>query len=138
MLTNRELKKVKLLSMWLPMSFMIRRMIFWIRSQDTSVLFLIFQSYDQVKLYCDDGQPAVAHALQAAFEYALSKQAFIHRNSSYHMFRLAQVADYLCAIELTAAKFEHHCETSTDLKFFGGVGSFKKNWLKQARRKLLV
>lgn len=97
-----------------------------------------FQSYDHVKLYYDDGQPAVAHALQAAFEYVLSKQTFIHRNSSYHMFRLAQVADYLCAIELTAAKFEYHCETPTDLKFFGGVGSFKRNWLKQARRKLLA
>lgn len=96
-----------------------------------------FQAYDHVKLYYDEGQPAVSNALQAAFDYVLSKQAFINRESTYRAFRLAQVADYLCAIELTAAKFEHHCETATDVKFFGSVGMFKKNWLKQARRKLL-
>lgn len=96
-----------------------------------------FQAYDCVKLYYDEGQPAVSNALRAAFEYVLSKQAFINRDSTYRTLRLAQVADYLCAIELTAAKFECHCETSTDVKFFGGVGTFKKNWLKQARRKFL-
>lgn len=96
-----------------------------------------FQAYDHVKLYYDEGQPAVSNTLKAAFEYVLSKQAFISRDSTYRTFRLAQVADYLYAIELTAAKFERHCETPTDVKFFGGVGSFKKNWLRQARRKLL-
>ena len=94
-----------------------------------------FQGYDRVKIYYDGGQPAVSHALKDAFEYALSKEAYVDRDSDYRSYRLSQAADYLCAIELTAAKFEAHCTTSTDDKFFGGVGSFKKNWLKQARRK---
>lgn len=83
-----------------------------------------FQSYDHVKIYYDKGQQAVTHALQAAFEFALAKQAYVARDSEYRAFRLAQVADYLCAIELTAAKYEANCETPTDNKFFGGVGSF--------------
>lgn len=95
----------------------------------------LFQSYDYVKIYYDKGQAAVTHALQTAFEFALSKQAYIARNSEYRAYRLSQVADYLCAIELTAAKYETSCATSTDDKFFGSIGSFKKNWLKQARRK---
>lgn len=64
-------------------------------------------------------------------------RVFTDRDSTYRTFGLAQVADYLCAIELTVAKFEYHCETSTDVKLFGGAGSFKQNWLKQARWKLL-
>lgn len=94
-----------------------------------------FQGYEKVKIYYDGGQPAVTHALKAAFEYALSKQAYVERQTDYRSFRLAQVADYLCAIELTAVKFETRKTTPTDDKFFGGVGSFKRNWLKQARRK---
>lgn len=94
-----------------------------------------FQKYDHVKIYYDNGQPAVSHALEDAFRYALSKQAYVSRDSDYRSYRLSQTADYLCAMELTAAKFEAHCTTPTDGKFFGGVGNFKKNWLKQARRK---
>lgn len=50
-------------------------------------------------------------------------------------YRLAQVADYLCTIELAAAKYAAKENGGTYEKFFGGIGSFKKNWLKQARRK---
>lgn len=32
-----------------------------------------FQSYDKVKIYYDDGQSLVAHALHTAFEYVLAK-----------------------------------------------------------------
>lgn len=96
-----------------------------------------FQSFEHVKIYYDQGQAAVSQALRSAFEYALSKEATVRRESDYHTFRLSQVADYLCAIELTAAKYERHAATATDEKFFGGATAFKKNWLKQARKKLL-
>ena len=96
-----------------------------------------FQSFDCVKIYYDRGQPAVTGALEAAFGYVLSKEAAVRRESDYRCYRLAQVADYLCEIELAAVKYEHGEQTETDNKFFGGKGPFKKNWLKQARRKLL-
>ncbi len=50
-------------------------------------------------------------------------------------YRLEQVADYLCTIELAAVKYAVHEDGETYSKFFGGVGAFKRNWLKQARRK---
>lgn len=96
-----------------------------------------FQSFEHVKIYYDQGQAAVTQALRSAFEYALSKEATVRRESDYRTFRLSQVADYLCAIELTAEKYKHHAATATDEKFFGGATAFKKNWLKQARRKVL-
>ncbi len=50
-------------------------------------------------------------------------------------YRLEQVADYLCTIELAAVKYAVHEDGETYNKFFGGVGAFKRSWLKQARRK---
>ena len=49
--------------------------------------------------------------------------------------RLEQVADYLCTIELALVKYEAKENGETYNKFFGGIGSFKRNWLKQARSK---
>lgn len=50
--------------------------------------------------------------------------------------RLAQVADYLCSIELAALRYADHEETDTYKKLFGSARTFKANLLKQVRRKL--
>lgn len=50
-------------------------------------------------------------------------------------YRLEQVADYLCTIELALVKYEAKENGEAYNKFFGGIGSFKRNWLKQARNK---
>lgn len=50
-------------------------------------------------------------------------------------YRLEQVADYLCTIELALVKCEAKENGEAHNKFFGGIGSFKRNWLKQARNK---
>ena len=96
-----------------------------------------FQSFDHVKVYYDNGQAIVKRALDEAVESALSKQAVVKKRTTMTEYRLAQVADYLCTIELAAVKYEAKENGATYDKFFGGVGSFKKNWLKQARRKLV-
>lgn len=51
--------------------------------------------------------------------------------------RLAEcrLPDYLCTIELAAVKYDAHEDGETYNKFFGTPRDFKKNWLKQARRK---
>ncbi len=96
-----------------------------------------FQSFDKVKIYYDGGQTSVKNALHDAIEFALSKDAVIYRNPDYATFKLLQVADYLCEIELAAVKYANHDETATDVKFYGEIGAFKRNFLKQARRKLM-
>ena len=45
------------------------------------------------------------------------------------------MADHLRAIELAAIKYESKEDGGTYDKFFGSIGAFKRNWLKQARRK---
>lgn len=67
----------------------------------------------------------------------LSKQAIIKKRTTMTEYRLAQVAVYLCTIELAAMKYVAKENGGTYDKFFGDVEAFKKNWLKQARRKLI-
>ena len=96
-----------------------------------------FQSYENINIYYDNGQHAVTEALHAAIEFILSKNAVAYRDASPQDYVLSQVADFLCTIELTAIKYEHHDETRTDLKVFGNVTEFKKGYLRHLRKKLL-
>ena len=96
-----------------------------------------FQQFDTVKVYYDNGQDIVKKALNESLGFVLSTGVVKHRKTSMTEYRLAQVADYFCTIELAAVKYEASENGSTYNKFFGGVGSFKKNWLKQARRKVI-
>lgn len=65
----------------------------------------------------------------------LSKGVVRRRKTSMTDYRLEQVADYLCTIELALVKCEAKENGEAHNKFFGGIGSFKRNWLKQARSK---
>lgn len=95
------------------------------------------QRFDKIKVYYDDGQYVVTKALHDAVEYALSTNAIMYKDGNPKDYRLAQAADLICTIELTALKFEAKEATKTDDRFYGAYGSFKKNWLKKIRKKLL-
>ena len=94
-----------------------------------------FQSFDDVKVYYDNGQDIVKQALDRSVGKVLSKGVVRRRKTSMTDYRLEQVADYLCTIELALVKYEAKENGETYNKFFGGIGSFKRNWLKQARSK---
>ena len=94
-----------------------------------------FQSFDDVKVYYDNGQDIVKQALDRSVSQILSKGVVQRRKTSMTDYRLEQVADYLCTIELALVKYEAKEGSETYNKFFGGIGPFKKNWLKQARSK---
>ena len=96
-----------------------------------------FQHFDEVKVYYDNGQDIVRRALEDSIGFVLSAGVVQLRKTSMTDYRLEQIADYFCTIELAAVKYDAHEDGATYNKFFGGVGSFKKNWLKQARRKLI-
>ena len=65
----------------------------------------------------------------------LSKGVDRRRKTSMTDYRLEHVADYLRTIGLALIKYEAKENGETYNKFFGGIGSFKRNWLKQARSK---
>lgn len=98
----------------------------------------MLQSFDAIKVYYDNGQPVVTKALHDAIEYALCKNAIIYKDAQPTDYRLFQLADYICGLELTALKYADHDERPTDVRFFGAAGTFKKNYLKKIRRHRLV
>ena len=65
----------------------------------------------------------------------MQKWEAVQRKTSMTDYRLEQVADYLYTIELGLVKYEAKEDGETYNKFFGDIGSFKRNWLKQARNK---
>ena len=83
----------------------------------------------------DNGQDIVKQALDRSVGKILSRGVVRRRKTSMTDYRLEQVADYLCTIELALVKYEAKEDGETYNKFFGGIGSFKRNWLKQARGK---
>ena len=91
-----------------------------------------------MKIYYDDGQGLVTRALHGAIGGALATQATVYRDAQPGKYCLAQVADYLCGIELMAAKYKHRVQTKTDTEFFGGTRDFKKNFLKKMRKKRIA
>ena len=95
------------------------------------------QRFDAVKIYYDNGQAIVTEALHDAVEYVLAKNAIVYKDANPRDYRLSQVADYICSIELTALKFKKSDARPTDIKFFGQWGSFKKNYLKKLHKKKL-
>lgn len=101
------------------------------------IIFRIFKKFDLVKVYYDGGQHAVTQALHDALEYSLSREAVVYRSSTAAEYRLSQAADYACAVELTALKYQAHEETATDRRFFGSWSSIRRNVLKTVRKKRL-
>lgn len=95
------------------------------------------QAYDAVKIYYDNCQHSIADSLHRAVEYAPSKEAVVYRSAQPSEYRLSQVADYICTMELTAIKYAEHTATATDEKFFGKWSDFKKGILKETRNKLV-
>lgn len=61
-----------------------------------------YQRFDSVKIYYDGGQECVSTALRNAYGQTISKEAFVYKPINASEFCLAQVADYICTIELTA------------------------------------
>ena len=95
------------------------------------------QRFDKVKVYHDDGQYIVTKSLHDAVEYALASNAVMYKDGCTKDYRLAQAADLICTLELTALKFDAKVQTKTDDRFFGAFGSFKKNYLKKIRKMLI-
>lgn len=94
-----------------------------------------FQSFDKVKVYYDDGQEIVAHALHAAVDYVLTRDSLLYRRTRPTDYVLSQAADLICTLELTACKYVNKEATNTDNKFFGTSRDFRNNYMKAIKRK---
>lgn len=96
-----------------------------------------FQSFEKVPIYYDGGHEAVTSALHEAFDAALSSNVAIYKDLSHQEKRLAQAADYLCTVELIAARYSSGTASKTYDRFFRGEAYFKRNYLRKLQNKLI-
>ena len=88
-----------------------------------------FLSYDSVKIYYDNGQIEVNKILSTVFNVILQNVEF--RRVLPSKYRLFQVADLICTLELLHLKLDNHSLSKSEKIFFGNERNLKKNYLKQ-------
>ena len=95
----------------------------------------VFIGDDRLKIYYDNGQPQVKELLKEAFALFASRTEFVESVSPLR-YRLFQVADMFCTLELMQMKLEteHHLSDS-EMAFFNGLQNLRKNYLKPMAKK---
>ncbi|MBO4445981.1 MAG: DUF3800 domain-containing protein [Clostridia bacterium] len=92
-----------------------------------------FLKYDTVKIYYDNGQIEVSKIISSVFNALLPDLVF--RKVMPKEYKLFQVADLLCTLELVRLKMENNMVSKSEIKFFGSYRDFKKNYLKPISKK---
>ena len=92
----------------------------------------LFSSYRQIKVYYDNGQAQVRELLKRAFA---AVGATFAENVAPGRYRLFQVADLVCTIELLKAKLDVGIPlTKSELRFFNDIRELKKNYIRPLAR----
>ena len=93
----------------------------------------VFLSYDSVKIYYDNGQIEVSRILASVFSALLPNAQF--RKVLPKDYKLFQVADLICTMELIRLKIENNRYSKSEELFFGNQYELKRNYLRVIRKK---
>ena len=93
-----------------------------------------FIIYDCVKIYYDNGQVEVSRILSSVFRTLLVKVEI--KKVMPLDYKLFQVADLFCTLELVRLKLEYNKLSKSEMLFFGNARDLKKNYLKPLGKKL--
>ena len=93
----------------------------------------VFLSYDSVKIYYDNGQIEVSKILASVFSALLPNAQF--RKVLPKDYKLFQVADLICTMELIRLKIENNRYSKSEELFFGNQYELKRNYLRVIRKK---
>ena len=94
-----------------------------------------FSSFDHVVVYYDNGQVNLTRIISSVFSSHLADVEF--RKVQPVDYRLFQVADMVCTLELLSDKADAKNFSNSELEFFDNIRDFKKNYLKWILRKKL-
>lgn len=92
-----------------------------------------FLSFNDVKIYYDNGQVEVSKILSSVFNALLPNPVF--RKVMPTDYKLFQVADLLCSLKLVSLKMENNMFSKSEMMFFGNLRDLKKNYLKPLQKK---
>lgn len=94
-----------------------------------------WNSFDNVIVYYDNGQIELTKILTSVFSTLYTHLEF--RKVKPIDYKLFQIADLICTLELLAEKSKNNSFSRSELDFFNNVRNFKKNYLKPLRKKVL-
>lgn len=92
-----------------------------------------FNSFDKIIIYYDNGQIELSQILSSVFSKIPATVEF--RIIKPADFRLAQVADLICALQLIELKIDNKKMSKSEDLFFGKRRDFKKNFQKPISHK---
>lgn len=93
----------------------------------------LFLSFDNIKIYYDNGQVELNKILAAVFSTLLDNVEF--RKVIPSDYRLFQVADLVCTLKLVELKLENHTLSKSEKNFFESDRILRKNYLKTIANK---
>lgn len=92
-----------------------------------------FQQFDRLKVYYDNGQVEVSKILSSVFNALLDNAEF--RRVFPSDYRLFQIADLVCTLQLLELKDKKHELTNAEKLFFTDERTLRKNYLKVLEEK---
>ena len=92
-----------------------------------------FLAFDAVKIYYDNGQIQISRLLSSVFNALLQNPIF--RKVMPADYKLFQVADFICTMELIKLKIENNIFSNSEMNFFGNFRDLKQNYLKTLKKK---
>ncbi|MDR3070060.1 MAG: hypothetical protein LBU38_03510 [Propionibacteriaceae bacterium] len=92
-----------------------------------------FLSFDRVIAYYDTGQAEITDILNTLFNAFFFEVEF--RRVAPHQYRLSQVADLCCTLELLKIKDSDGTLSRSDLYFFKSRRDLRKSYLNQLKKK---
>lgn len=92
-----------------------------------------FTSFDRLILYYDNGQKELTKILVSVFHTLFNNVE--HREGRPSSYRLQQVSDVICTLELTALKAEQKILSKSELSFFKSGRDLKKDFIKPLKLK---
>lgn len=95
----------------------------------------MFASYDAVKVYYDNGQIELNKILSSVFNIFLDNVEF--RKVIPSDYRLFQIADLVCTLQLLELKCDNHVLSNSEKRFFENDRTLKKNYIKPLKQKML-
>ncbi len=96
----------------------------------------MFLEFDKIKVYYDNGQVEVNKILSSVFNIMLPEVEF--RKGLPSEYRLFQVADLLCTMELLRLKKADKQLSRSEITFFGkNERDFRMNYLRPLNKKVI-
>lgn len=92
-----------------------------------------FSAYDSIIVYYDNGQQELSMILNTILNTLFTNVVF--RNASPKEYKLLQVADFICSMELLNQKKKDNLLTKSEKEFFYKPQELQKNYLKSVAKK---